>query len=343
MKAVLYEDFRDKIELDTPLTSNADIMKLRTELGIPQYVAAEDYLMRRLVVTVWAARNVNLICEQLSGDAKKRVPRSPVDVAFFGGAAFRLLCKGSNQSGAFHRALNDLDIITAKERATDLINLMSVLGQVFGTEYFHFVTTADRLFNNAMRPKRYRIHAVNGLHDGIPAAGEMDIFCDRIAMCHTVDVGKELKNAPTNLYTIGLEKLLLTKLQFIKKIPKEVIDPSNEYRIIGDFDGKNVLVGMEDKDFRDVASVFHDYDLGEDDGEIRINELYDILKKDLNMCKTVHLNLLGILKNTHRLNLPREHASIIEDKIRKLIKELPEAREGFLGAFKKQWWATVEG
>lgn len=84
MKAVLFEDFRDKFELDTPLTSNADITKLRTELGIPQYVAAEDYLMRRLVVTVWAARNANLICEQLSGDAKKRVPKSPVDVAFFG-------------------------------------------------------------------------------------------------------------------------------------------------------------------------------------------------------------------------------------------------------------------
>lgn len=342
MKAALYEDFRDKFEVEVPLTSTADVAKLRQDLGVPDYVDVEDYVMRRLVVTTWAARNVDSIRGQAPNDLRKKLPEKPIDVAFFGGTAFRLVCRSSNRPGPFFRNINDLDIVTTGQRGLELVALLSALRDVFGTEYFHFLTATDRLFNNAMRPKRFRVHAINRFYDGLPVAGEMDIFCDRIAMCHTIDVREEIRSSPQNSYTIGLEKLLLTKLQFIKKIPKDAIDPSNEFRIMQHFDDKNVLVGLQDKDVIDVMSAFYDYNVGEELGQIRIGKLRELLERDADMCRTVCLNVQSILKNTSRLNFPAKHVSIIQGKIETLMKELPESKQGLLGRFRKQWWETVE-
>ena len=342
MKAVLYEDFREKFEVEVPLTSIPDVAKLRQDLGIPRYVDVEDYVMRRLVVTTWAARNVASMRQQVSHDLRKRLPERAIDVAFFGGTAFRLMCKSSNRPGPFFRDINDLDIVTTGQRGPELIALLCAVSDIFGTEYLHFVTATDRLFNNAMRPKRFRIHAISGFRDGVPVAGEMDIFCNEIAMCHRVDVREEISDSLQNYCTIGLEKLLLTKLQFIKKIPKNAIDPSNEFRIMQHFDDKNVLVGLQDKDIIDVMSAFYDYDVGEDLGQIRVSKLRELLERDLDMCKTVSLNLQSILKNIGRLNFPVNQISIIQHRIEKVMKELPESRQSLLGRFKKQWWETVE-
>ena len=342
MKAMLFEDYRDNFQIEVPLTSKVDVTRLRQELGILEYVDVQDYVMRRLVATTWAARNISLVYEQVPNDVRKNLAGKPMDIAFFGGAAFRLVCRSSNKPGPFYRNINDLDIVTTSQRGNDLVMLLSSLSHAFGTEYYHFITTSDRFFNNAMRPKRFRIHAINGLQDGNPVAGEMDIFADKIAMCHTIDVREEVERSSELLHTIGIEKLLLTKLQFVKKVPKQVIDASNNYRIIEQFDADSVVIGLEDKDFLDVSSAFYDHDVGEAMGQIRTQTTYNVLKKDAGLCKTVSLNLQNVLNNIGRLNLPPAYVSVIEDRIRRLMKELPEAKTKFLGGLKKQWWATVE-
>ncbi|MFX1519980.1 MAG: hypothetical protein ACFFCD_08665 [Promethearchaeota archaeon] len=349
-KIVLYEEPGGiyRVEVELPLTSKVkpeEFTILRDELGIPSYVDLDYLPIKSALVMLTAAEKAHTLQEEFPDMIAKRIAKTPLNILIFGGGAFKLHCPSCNAGGAFERVLHDIDIVVPRKQGGEVRKLLLALGDLYGTMFLHFISTSDKIFTMQRRGKRHRVRSIKtvGNENDHPTVEVMDILTNEIDMRHTINVEDEFKQDPKKLlYTIGLEKMIATKCQFIMDMDKEVI-PQLEasglfYRQLHyeHYDEDKIIIGMEKKDIKDVSAAFLDHPLGEGPEAIDIEKMKKILS-DKKLLKTVRLNLANILHNQDFLESTGASASQISTiitKIEDLLEQLPESDK----KWSKPWW-----
>jgi len=345
-RCVLFQDYDGTTyEVDTPLASNVDYGQIATDLEVPNYVNRSNFHIERGLVTVWAGLNANRMEELFPGKATQRLAKEPIPVLFFGGAAVRMLCPSANEpSSPFFRELNDIDLIAPKNRAQDLYKLLLALGDVCGTRYYYFVSRSDRRFNAMRAGKRYRVRTIERiLEDGALKSGVLDIFTDAIDLRHKVDVRETFDAYEDNSYTIGVDNVLLTKCQYIFDLPasarEEMVRQRLDYRILPypDYRTDRLLIGIEEKDMRDLCALFLDHEIGEGRNDINLLKLRRILERDRKFALTFRLNLENILRNENTLReigVPSQDITRIFARIHSVLDATPKIEK----RWNNPWW-----
>jgi len=124
----------------------------------------------------------------------------------------------------------------------------------------------ERLFENlgyASRPLTYSYRQLGRLiFLGSGNAGRVDVFLDRLAMCHTIDFSKRLE---VDYPTIPLAELLLEKMQIVK---------------------------LNEKDVKDTIVLLREHQIGQGDNEtVNTEYVARLLSNDWGFYYTVKMNL----------------------------------------------------
>jgi hypothetical protein len=347
-KFVLYEDMDGTVyDVDLPVTSKVNSVKLRENLGIPDYVDANYFPMKSAMIILGACMNAPTLHEQYPNAFDRKISDKLIPALLFGGGAVKIQCPSANSRGKLARPIKDTDFIVPKKQGAGFVKLLLGLGKAFGTMYTSFATANDRRFNTWRYGERYRLTTINGvMADGTPTLTVLDIFCDRICLRHRVEVKDDglFERYKENLYTVGLEGLLLSKGQFIFDMPKETTEElkqkNQEYRILpySDFAKDRIIIGMEDKDLKDVAAIFLDHEVGDGTGKINAQVMRKAFEKDNKLALTVTLNVKNLMERPEILAkwLPEQEAAMVRGKIEELLKELPKVDK----KWDKPWWDT---
>jgi len=346
-KFVLYQDLDGTTyDVELPLTSNVDPEELRERLGLPSYIDLNYFPMRSAMVTLWAAVNAPRLHELYPNAFEKRVSKKPIQALLFGGGAVKIRCKSANAGGALARTIHDTDFIVPKKQGLEFYKLLLNMHEAFGTQYKSFLTKNDMRFNAWRHGERYRVTTINGItNEGIPTITVVDLFCDSIDLRHRVEVKDVFKRFRENLYTIGLECLLLSKAQFIFDMPKEKMKEikkcGQDYRILPypDYAKDKIIIGMEEKDMKDACAVLLDHEIGRGPEEIDSQKMKKVLKKDKKFALTVTLNLRNLLEKQTTLKkwMAKSEVSTVVDRVEALLKDLPKVDQ----RWDKPWWNTA--
>jgi len=346
-KAVIYEDtYGEKHEVELPLTSKIDPEEIMEKLGLPSYVDLSYFPMKCAVATLWAALNAAELHTWHPSAFEKKVSKKPIRVLLFGGAAVKIHCEHANGKSTLARAIKDTDYIVPKKQGADFCKLLLNMENAFGTCYKAFRTKSDKIFNAMRQGQRYRIRTINGITDqGTPTVTVLDIFCDSISLRHDIDVKETFEKQQENLYTIGLENLIMSKAQFIMDFPKERLEDLKkgqaDYRILPHpyYASDMVVLGMEEKDVKDVCTIFLDHPLGNGNDEIAANKMRESLERDKKLALTVTLNLRNIAERPETLKewMTKSETNTVVDRIQSLLKALPNIDK----KWDKPWWNTA--
>jgi len=345
-RQVVSQDYDGTVyELDTPLSSKVNYENVRRDLEVPDYVDKSSFQIERGLVTVWAGQNAHRLREIFPDASIEKEAKEPIPVLFFGGAAVRMLCQSANDpSSPFSRVLNDIDVIAPSRRAQELYKLLLALGDLCGTRYHYFVTRSDRRFNAMRAGKRYRLRTIEKiLDDGSLQGGVLDIFTDSIDLRHKVDVRDIFSSSKESLYTVGVNNILLTKCQYIFDVPAtardELVRQELSYRILDypHYRSDRLLIGIEEKDMKDLCALFLDHEIGEGIRNISLNRIQLILERDKKFALTFRLNLENILRNEKIL---RETGVANADitKIFSRIKNVLDAVPKIDKKWSNPWW-----
>ncbi|HLI05672.1 MAG TPA: hypothetical protein VKV40_03810 [Ktedonobacteraceae bacterium] len=163
-----------------------------------------------------------------------------------GGLAIYLQCPGTQTQESLQRTYKDLDFVTLAKWSGKTKALFTSLGY-----------TGNKTFN--------ALHGHQRLLFWDEEHGrQVDIFLDRMQMCHTLDFRSRLTIEP---YTLPIADLLLTKLQ---------------------------IVEINHKDIIDAIAVFYDHDITGDDHSIHAGYISELAAGDWGLYKTLQINLQKI-------------------------------------------------
>jgi len=345
-RCVLTEDYdKTKYEVETPLTTHVDYSQVRSELQIPEYVDPTSYLLERGIVTMWAAMNPGTVRKLASAPEQLKIKDEPIPVLLFGGGAVKMLCPVANdRSSPLFRDIDDIDLIASRNRAQELYKLLLALGDICGTRYYHFVTRTDRRFNAMRAGKRYRVRAIDKiLSEDSLKPGTLDIFTDEIDLRHKVDVRGALEDPKGHLYTIGVENVLMAKCQYICDAPKnahkELVDQGLEYRILEypHYRSDRLLIGIEEKDIKDICSLFVSYDIGEGRECLNPNKIRSVMDIDRKFALTFRLNLENFQRNEKLMKDIGVSQSDVEravSRVAAVLQALPQVDK----KWSNPWW-----
>jgi hypothetical protein len=174
----------------------------------------------------------------------------------------------------------------------------------------------------------------------------LDLFCDRINLRHKVEIKDAglFERYKENLYTVGLEGLLLSKGQFIFDMPSETAvdlkQKGQEYRVLKYqyFAKDRVIIGMEEKDLKDVAAIFLDHEIGDGNEKINVQAMRKSFGKDNKLALSVSLNIMNLVERPGILAkwLSISEAATVTSRITALFTELPRVDK----KWDKPWWDT---
>ncbi|MEP7025723.1 MAG: hypothetical protein ABJB47_18360, partial [Actinomycetota bacterium] len=121
-----------------------------------------------------------------------------------GSAGIRLHCAGPGPlMDAMSRPAKDIDFVVPQQHRKAMRRFLEARGYVI-----------DRDLLIAMEGRRYTFsHPEHGT--------DVDVFVERLEFCHTIEVAGQLGTHPV---TIGLDELLLQKVQIIEMTTTDVID-----------------------------------------------------------------------------------------------------------------------
>jgi hypothetical protein len=165
---------------------------------------------------------------------------SGIDLRLTGGVAVSLRSPSSRCAPLVRRHA-DIDCVGRTSDRKHFTTLMADLGY-----------QADERFNTVHGATRqYYWDATNGR--------QVDIFLDRVEMCHVLDLRARLTADPGGV-TLALADLLLMKLQ---------------------------IVETNEKDLLDVLALLVDHDFGQDDSGINIGYLGELAGADWGLWRTI--------------------------------------------------------
>lgn len=346
-KAILYEEFDGtKHEVDLPLTSLVDFDVMIQELGLPSHIDLGYFPMRSAIVTIWASQKANELHKRYPQAFEKEISNKPISALLFGGAAMKICCKHSNEKGALTRSIKDVDFIVPKNQGSNFCKLLMNMDKAFGTQFKFFKTKSDKIFNAMRQGERYRVRTINGItEEGLPTVTVLDIFCDSIDLRHKIEVKDSFGNCRENLYTVGLECLILSKSQFIMDYPRADLhlleEHGQEFRVLPYtwYSADKVVLGMEEKDLKDVCAIFIDHSLGTGKGEINPEKMRKALEKDKKLALTATLNLRNLADRTELLGkwLKQSEVATVTGRVNELLGYLPKVDK----KWDKPWWNTA--
>ena len=148
----------------------------------------------------------------------------------------------------------------------------------------------------------------------------VDIFLDVFEMCHKFNFRERLE---IDQYTISLADMLITKLQ---------------------------IVEINEKDIKDVLSMFIDHDVGNDDSPDVINgaHLARLCGDDWGVYKTFSMNIERLLTNADNYGLDEEQKKRLVErasKLKKVIEDSPKSMKWRIRARvgeRMQWYELPE-
>jgi hypothetical protein len=224
--------------------------------------------------------------------------RARVTLRVTGGVAVAMLCPSARQP-PLQRHYQDIDFVARSRQAEDLGSLFLSLGY-----------EPDEEFN--VLHGQYRLFFLDRTH-----RRQADVFLDRIAMCHELDLRHRLEVWGRTLSPVDL---LLTKLQ---------------------------VVETNEKDYKDAIALLLDHPLTRDDSGINLTELAKLCGSDWGWWRTVTLVAARTDKYARSLPGLNGHADVL-DEIRQILAELettPKSRRWKLRARigeRVRWHETPE-
>jgi Uncharacterised nucleotidyltransferase len=166
-----------------------------------------------------------------------------ITLRLLGGLAIYLQSPSAKTNEQLKRSYKDLDFVTLSKDGAKTKALFAKLGY-----------TGNKTFNALHGHQRLLFYDdQNGR--------QVDIFIDRMQMCHNIDFRSRLN---TDKRTISLADLLLTKLQ---------------------------IVEVNEKDLLDVVALFVDHDVEDTDRGINSAYISRLISNDWGLYKTLDLNL----------------------------------------------------
>jgi hypothetical protein len=318
---------QEKLPLHLPLVFRTEPEKARQALGLPDYLDTTDPVMAHAV--------------GLLHGLSLEIPGH--DLALLGGVAYRFRSPSSNSvTSGLRRPLHDVDLCCHHADTKKLHAALLALGDRQGSALTVVETHADRMFNALMGGRRLRLHNVDDVVDGRGVLGTIDVLADEFRFCHNLDLTEDITRAPKNEHTLALSTLLLTKLQFIQAIPAEH-QAQVPGRVLGPFGKRELLIGPEDKDVKDILALLADRSMGEGPNEISATRFVAPLATDWGFWTTVRLNLDHLAKSPLFQGLATEVRPTVQRKIETLRTATdgvhPKRRFGFL---QREWWEPVE-
>jgi hypothetical protein len=231
-----------------------------------------------------------------------------VFLRILGATAFRIHCPGyEDVHQAMGRELSDIDFVAYSKQERDLEKFF-VNGLQLEVERQQAALTPG-LFAG----RHIYVHKQTGLH--------VDVFIDKLDMCHVVDFRNRLQaDSPT----IPLAELVLEKMQ---------------------------IVTLNEKDVKDMLMLLAVHDIGQDDQD-QVNGKYiaDLLSKDWGFYYTTSLNLEKVRKGIERYQnvLKPGDTDRINERISKLSQMIEDAPKSMkwkacaaIGT-RVQWYNDVE-
>jgi hypothetical protein len=252
----------------------------------------------------------NAVWEHLQKEAVSLVTEAEaagVTLRVVGSAGIRLHCpRPGPVMDQLGRPAKDIDFIVPQQHRKGMRRLLESRGYV-----------ADRDLLIAMEGTRYTFtHAEHGT--------DIDVFVERLAFCHTIEVRDRLDVHPV---TIPLEELLLQKIQIIEMTTTDLIDVS-------------VLLATHNVAVRD----------GEEES-IDSCRIAQLLSRDWGFHHTATRNLrkvhddsagLAVSRLDQRLgSLVAERAGLLLEAIDAAPKSLAWRMRDRIGE-RKQWWQDVD-
>jgi len=195
-------------------------------------------------------------------------------VRLIGGVAIWARCPSAMLPG-LRREYGDVDVIGLSQQSRALVQFFQEMGY-----------RPDKLFN--------AIHGAQRLNFTVASTGRpLDVLLDRFSMCHAIDLRDRLAS---DLVTIPLADLLLTKLQVVR---------------------------MNEKDLLDLTAMLADHGLdGASSDVIDLGRVTAVLGKDWGFEHTVRLNLDRLRSFLTERGLPAHTTGQINDRIAGLLSAL---------------------
>jgi hypothetical protein len=318
---------KETVPLSLPLGFRVPIEQVRRELGFPSSLDLADPIVAKAVA--------------LAGAARRWDP--PMHFAVFGGTAHRLRCPASNDAGlGLRHELHDMDIAIRLKDSREFRRFLAGVAAREGSGLTFFETSGDRIYNSLSGGQRLRWHMVVEQRGSEVILGTLDLVADAFQFCHRIDIRADVDRSALNGWTLAPAHLLLAKGQFIQRIPRKEASLVSE-RVLEPFGKRQVVIGPESKDVRDILALLHDHALGEGPGDISTRELTDRLQEAWGLWKTFGLNLAMIARSSILRDLAPEPRKRIEGRlqsVREVVGRLtPKRRFGFLGG---PWWQEVD-
>ncbi|MGA8542538.1 MAG: hypothetical protein WB947_03215 [Thermoplasmata archaeon] len=318
----------ERVAIELPIAFRVPPEVARSELGLPDWVDISDPHVARAVGLLAAARRTE----------------PSLHLALLGGAAHRLRCLSSNRTDlGLRRPLHDIDIACLHKQLPAVREFLSSLKEREGGALQFIETNGDRIFNSLGEGRRIRLHMVLDQEGREIGLGTADLLADEFRFCHRFDLRSEILAAGGHHGTLSPALLLLTKLQFIQRIPGEDRDKVSD-RVLGPFGRRDVIIGPEAKDVRDILALLLDHPVAEVPDGVSPNRLAELVSADWGLWRTVTLNLEMIARSPVLANLPDGPRLQTGNRIGSLRNTLtplePKRRWGFL---RGQWWEEVDG
>jgi len=225
-----------------------------------------------------------------------------ITLRILGALAIRHHCpKFASLHDALGRVFSDIDFVGYSKQSSKIRDFFEKLGY----------TTKPMLYSFAMEGRLIFLDDERDLH--------IDVFLDRLAMCHTIELKTRLE---VDYPTIPLADLLLEKMQ---------------------------IVQLSEKDVKDTIVLIREHEVGNDDKDkININYIAKILSKDWGFYYTVTMNLKkikGLIENYTALSdQDKEDVNRKIDKMLDAIEREPKSLKWKMRAKignKKKWYRDV--
>jgi hypothetical protein len=318
----------ERVSVEIPIVFRTPVTRARAELGLPDWVDLSDPIVARAVALLAAARRA----------------QPPAQLAVLGGVAHRLRCLASNRTDlGLRRPLHDLDIACLHRELPAVRAFLSKVHEREGSGLQFFETAGDRIFNSTGEGRRIRLHMALDPTDGGVGLGTLDLLADEFRFCHRFDLKAEVQSAPVQSGTLSPALLLLTKLQYIQRIPGEDRERVPA-RVLEPYGRHDVVIGPEAKDVRDILALLLDHPIGEEVPEgISPARLTELVASDWGLWRTSTLNVEMVTRSPILRALPdgpRGQVRARLDALGSMFRAMaPKRRFGFLGG---PWWEEVD-
>jgi hypothetical protein len=193
-----------------------------------------------------------------------------ISLRLLGGLAIYLQSQSARTHEQLKRSYKDLDFVTLSKFGAKTRMLFAKLGY-----------TGNKTFNALHGHQRLLFY--DDQH-----GRQVDIFIDRMQMCHNIDFRSRMH---LDERTLSPADLLLTKMQ---------------------------IVEVNEKDLLDVVALFIDYDVEDNDRGIHSQYISRLVSNDWGLHKTLDLNL----KKTKAFSIERNFPVYVPERIDALIAKM---------------------